>query len=460
MSDRPPLLLVRGLAKRYGSIVALRSADLTVQPGEIHALLGANGAGKSTFVKILAGVIPADAGSVEVNGNPVRLRRPSDALVAGMATVFQDPALIPDLTIEQNLRLTGIEPGPVREGLERMGVDDLDVDAIVKEVPLPVLRVLDLTRALVARPPAARARRDHGGTTRRPRCARGRRHEGTAGAGAIGAIHHAPARRGPSRLRPGDDPARRSRRGRPRPRRGRRGPSGRGDARRGRRRFGGADRSVGAIGRCPSGAGISSVDVTRLPSRGVLRAPRRRDPRLGRARRPGSRPALRRALGRPAVRRRRDDRERSTDPPAVAVRCDPKRRRSHPIGSAPGPAAAAIGAGEPRVGAVQPSGALAPARQRRGAASERSRSNASRSIPGRIGRLGVCPAVTSRSSSSVDGSRPASEHFCASTRPGASTSGRRNRSTNCFGSWPTRASRSCTTRASWRRSRWSVIGCW
>ena len=152
MSDRPPLLLVRGLAKRYGSIVALRSADLTVQPGEIHALLGANGAGKSTFVKILAGVIPADAGSVEVNGNPARLRRPSDALAAGVATVFQDPALIPDLTIEQNLRLTGIDPGPVREGLERMGVRDLDVDAIVKEVPLPVLRVLDLTRALVHDP--------------------------------------------------------------------------------------------------------------------------------------------------------------------------------------------------------------------------------------------------------------------------------------------------------------------
>ena len=152
MSDRPPLLLVRGLAKRYGSIVALRSADLTVQPGEIHALLGANGAGKSTFVKILAGVIHADAGSVEVDGNPARLRRPSDALAAGVATVFQDPALIPDLTIEQNLRLTGLDPDPVREGLERMGVRDLDVDAIVKEVPLPVLRVLDLTRALVHDP--------------------------------------------------------------------------------------------------------------------------------------------------------------------------------------------------------------------------------------------------------------------------------------------------------------------
>jgi ribose transport system ATP-binding protein len=152
VSDRPPLLLVRGLAKRYGSIVALRSADLTVQPGEIHALLGANGAGKSTFVKILAGVIHADAGSVEVDGNLAHLRRPSDALAAGVATVFQDPALIPDLTIEQNLRLTGIDPGPIREGLERMGVRDLDVDAIVKEVPLPVLRVLDLTRALVHDP--------------------------------------------------------------------------------------------------------------------------------------------------------------------------------------------------------------------------------------------------------------------------------------------------------------------
>jgi len=152
VNDQPSLLLVEGLAKRYGSVVALRSANLTVRPGEIHALIGANGAGKSTIVKILAGAIPADAGAVAVNGSPAHLRRPSDAVAAGVATVFQDPALIPDLTIEQNLRLTGIDVGPVREGLERMGVGDLDVDATVKEVPLPMLRVLDLARALVHDP--------------------------------------------------------------------------------------------------------------------------------------------------------------------------------------------------------------------------------------------------------------------------------------------------------------------
>ena len=119
-SGARPLLETSHVAKRYGSVVALRSADLVVRPGEIHALLGANGAGKSTLVKILSGVIGADAGSISVNGRPVQLRKPTDAMHAGLATVFQDPALIPDLTVDQNLRLTGIEAGVVREWLERM----------------------------------------------------------------------------------------------------------------------------------------------------------------------------------------------------------------------------------------------------------------------------------------------------------------------------------------------------
>jgi ribose transport system ATP-binding protein len=151
-TESPPLLATANVAKRYGSVVALRSADLVVQPGEIHALLGANGAGKSTLVKILSGVIGADAGSISVNGRPVQLRRPSDAMDAGLATVFQDPALIPDLTIDQNLRLTGIEPGLVREWLERMELGDLDFDADVRDLPLPVLRLLDLARALAHDP--------------------------------------------------------------------------------------------------------------------------------------------------------------------------------------------------------------------------------------------------------------------------------------------------------------------
>ena len=68
-----PLLEVRNVAKRYGSVVALKSADLVVEPGEVHALLGANGAGKSTLVKILTGVIRHDAGTIEVNGEAVRI---------------------------------------------------------------------------------------------------------------------------------------------------------------------------------------------------------------------------------------------------------------------------------------------------------------------------------------------------------------------------------------------------
>ena len=101
------LLEVRDVAKQYGPVIALRSANLTVEPGEIHALLGANGAGKSTLVKILTGVIRPNGGTIEVDGRAVRISSPADATRIGLAPVFQDPALVPDLTVAQNLRLTG-----------------------------------------------------------------------------------------------------------------------------------------------------------------------------------------------------------------------------------------------------------------------------------------------------------------------------------------------------------------
>lgn len=146
------LLSVQGIAKRYGPVVALRSADLTVQPGEIHALLGANGAGKSTLVKILSGVFPADAGFVAVNGRTALLRKPADSMAAGIATVFQDPALIPDLTFNQNLRISGLDRDDVMPWLERMDLAHIDFDLLVGDVPLAFLRLLDLARALAHRP--------------------------------------------------------------------------------------------------------------------------------------------------------------------------------------------------------------------------------------------------------------------------------------------------------------------
>ena len=116
-----PLMQARDLAKSYGPVVALRSADLVVEPGEVHALLGANGAGKSTLVKILTGVIQADRGSVEVNGKEVQMRSPAQAARIGLAPVFQDPALVPDLTIAANMRLTGVDPEAVRQRARRDG---------------------------------------------------------------------------------------------------------------------------------------------------------------------------------------------------------------------------------------------------------------------------------------------------------------------------------------------------
>jgi ribose transport system ATP-binding protein len=73
------LLTARDLSKHYGPVVALRSATLVVEPGEVHALLGANGAGKSTLVKLLTGVIRPDGGSIAVNGQAVKVSSPAEA---------------------------------------------------------------------------------------------------------------------------------------------------------------------------------------------------------------------------------------------------------------------------------------------------------------------------------------------------------------------------------------------
>ena len=79
------LLDVQNIAKRYGAVIALRSADLVVEPGEVHALLGANGAGKSTLVKILTGVIGADSGTITLAGKPLAVGSPAGARAAGLA---------------------------------------------------------------------------------------------------------------------------------------------------------------------------------------------------------------------------------------------------------------------------------------------------------------------------------------------------------------------------------------
>lgn len=146
------LLTVSDLAKRYGAVVALRSANLSVEAGEIHALLGANGAGKSTMVKMLTGVIRPDSGTIALDAKTVRFHSPAAAQAAGIAAVFQDPALLPDLTVAENLRLTQVDPPAVHQWLQTMELDTVDFGEIVGDLPLPMLRMLDLARALAREP--------------------------------------------------------------------------------------------------------------------------------------------------------------------------------------------------------------------------------------------------------------------------------------------------------------------
>lgn len=147
-----PVLSTRDVAKRYGPVVALRSVTMSVSPGEVHALLGANGAGKSTLVKILTGVIEPDNGQIFLQGQPVRFTSPAKARAVGLVSVFQDPALAPDMTIMQNMRLTGTNISRFRERMDSFGISQLDMRAVIRDVPLTTQRLIDLARALTYDP--------------------------------------------------------------------------------------------------------------------------------------------------------------------------------------------------------------------------------------------------------------------------------------------------------------------
>lgn len=152
MKRPSPLLTIAGVAKAYGSVVALKAVDMTVRHHEIHALLGANGAGKSTLVRVLAGVHPADRGTLAVAGRPASFRTPVEAMQGGIATVFQDPALIRDLTIAQNLRLSQTNPEVFGHWLKEFDLGSLDLNRMVRDLPLDTLRLVDLARALAQQP--------------------------------------------------------------------------------------------------------------------------------------------------------------------------------------------------------------------------------------------------------------------------------------------------------------------
>ena len=142
-----------GIAKTYGAVVALRNASLSVRPGEVHALMGANGAGKSTLVKILTGAIRPDGGTIAVRGRERVVHSPGEARRGGLVSVYQEPALIPDLDLRANLRLTDTPLEPFRHWMNELGLKGLDLSALgAPRAARHAPRIIDLARALAVEP--------------------------------------------------------------------------------------------------------------------------------------------------------------------------------------------------------------------------------------------------------------------------------------------------------------------
>lgn len=104
MTDTP-LVEMRHIEKSYGRVHALRDVNLTIRKGEIVGLLGDNGAGKSTLIKVLSGAVPYTSGEIRIKGKPVSMTSTNDAIAAGIETIYQDSALVPQLSIARNLFL-------------------------------------------------------------------------------------------------------------------------------------------------------------------------------------------------------------------------------------------------------------------------------------------------------------------------------------------------------------------
>ena len=156
----PPFVTMTGISKSFVGVKVLKGVDFDVRPGEVHALLGENGAGKSTLIKILSGLYQPDGGVVAIDGEEVRFASTRDATAAGIATVYQELLLFPELSVAENVflghypRKAGgvIDWAAVRERtralLDSLDTYDLDVDTKVLSLSVAQRQRVEIAKAL------------------------------------------------------------------------------------------------------------------------------------------------------------------------------------------------------------------------------------------------------------------------------------------------------------------------
>jgi ribose transport system ATP-binding protein len=161
------VLEASGIRKRFGGVIALAGADFSLRAGEVHALIGANGCGKSTLCKIIGGSVAADTGRLTLDGKPVTFSGPDDAAAAGIGVFYQDLSLIPRMTVAENIFL-GREPSATgglvdRQALRKAATsalaefrevigDGIDADTLVVALSADQNQMVEILKVLAAQP--------------------------------------------------------------------------------------------------------------------------------------------------------------------------------------------------------------------------------------------------------------------------------------------------------------------
>lgn len=160
---RDPLFRMQGITKRYGGVQALDGVDLAVRAGRIHAVLGENGAGKSSLIKCMAGVVQPDAGTMTLEGRGVWFPTPSAANAAGIVCVFQELSLVPDLSVADNIMISNpprrfgmidrrAQRRAAEAALARAGAEGVHPMALVRDLSLSRKQLVEIAKALARRP--------------------------------------------------------------------------------------------------------------------------------------------------------------------------------------------------------------------------------------------------------------------------------------------------------------------